>query len=448
MSGQKKEQDLLDMTQSLVSFGISRGAEEIEISLIDGLEFNVDVREGRIENLVEAGSRYLGMRVIKDKKTAYATTSDLAKDTLHRLVENAIRRAEMASPDEYSGLPIPIQSPADATSLNIYDPKIAALTTEEKIRLATETENIALEDKRITNSHGASFETKEIRSILSNSLGINQEYKETFCSLSVGLQAGDTDNKVEDYWSCVKRHFEELDSPEKVAKKAVERTVRQLHPRKIMTQNVPVIFEPTMTSWLLGFLFSCVSGMAVYQKLSFLAERLGEKIGNEKITVYDDGQLPGLLGTRPYDSEGVPTQKSTVIEKGTLKTFLCNTYAAKKLDLQSTGNADGSSVGPNNFYLQNGDTPPEDIIRRTDRGLLLIRTLGHGLNPVTGDISRGAFGLWIEKGDILYPVSEITISGNLGTILHQIDALGNDLEFRSSIAGPTLKIGELTVAGE
>jgi PmbA protein len=448
MSGQKKSQDLMDTAQSLVSFARSQGAEETEVTILDGLEFNVDVREGRIENLVEAGSRYLGLRVIKDKKTAYATTSDLTKDTLQHLVVNAIRRAEMANPDEFAGLPIPIESPVDAASLNIYDPEIAALSTEEKIRLTTETEKIALVDKRITNSYGASFETKEIRSILANSFGLNQDYQETFYSLSVGLQAGDTDNKVEGFWSSVKRHFIELDPPEKVAKIAVERTVRQLQPRKITTQNVPVIFEPTMTSWLLGFLFSCVSGIYVYQKLSFLAEKLGEKIGNEKISVYDDGQLPGLLGTRPYDSEGVPSQKSTVIDKGTLKNFLCNTYAAKKLNLQSTGNADGTGVGPNNFYLQNGDTTPEDIIRQTDRGLLLIRTLGHGLNPVTGDISRGAFGLWIENGEILHPVSEITISGNLGTILSQIEAIGNDLEFRSSIAGPTIKIGELTVAGE
>lgn len=448
MSGQKKPQDLLDMTENLVSFSRAQGADEAEVTIIDGLEFNVDVREGRIESLVEAGSRYLGLKVIKDKKTACATSSDLTNDTLQHLVKNAIRRAEMANPDECAGLPLPIQVFPDVVSLNIYDPEIAELTTEEKIRLAAETEKIALTDKRITNSHGASFETKEIRTILSNSLGLNQEYRETYCSLSVGLQAGDTDNKVEDFWSSVRRHFKELDSPEKVAQKAVERTVRHLNPRKITTRNVPVIFEPTMTSWLLGFLFSCVSGIAVYQKLSFLAEKLGEKIGNDKITVYDDGQLPGLLGTRPYDSEGVPTQKSTVIEKGTLKNFLCNTYAAKKLHLQSTGNADGTRVGPNNFYLQNGGTPPEDIIRQTDKGLLLCRTLGHGLNPVTGDISRGAFGLWIENGEILFPVSEITISGNLGTILNHVEAIGNDLEFRSSIAGPTIKIEELTLAGE
>jgi PmbA protein len=199
---------------------------------------------------------------------------------------------------------------------------------------------------------------------------------------------------------------------------------------------------------LLGFLFSCVSGMAVYQKLTFLSNKLGKKIGNETVTVYDDGQMPGKLGTRPYDSEGILTKKNVVIAKGILQNFLCNTYSGKKLKLPSTGNADGAGVGPNNFYLQPGSKPPEEIVKKTEKGLILLRTIGHGLNPVTGDISRGAFGLWIERGEIVYPVAEITIAGNLGKILNQIEEVGNDLEFQSAICGPTIKIQELTVAGE
>lgn len=446
--GQEKPQELKDLAESMVIFARSQGADEIQVSIVEGLEFNVDVRMGKIESLVEAGARYLGIKLLKGKKTAYATSSDLSKHTLQHLVKNAIRRAELANPDEFAGLPTPKQSTIDLSRLNIFDPEILELGTEKKIALALETERIALADKRITNSHGASFETKEIHSVLANSFGFIEEYTETYCGLGVGVQAGGTDTKVEDFWSSSKRHFRELESPEKIAKKAVERTVRQLRPRKIKTQVVPVIFEPTMTSWLLGFLFACVSGTAVYQKLSFLSDKWGEKIGNEDITVYDNGQMPGRLGTRPYDSEGVPTQKTAVIENGILKNFLCNTYTGKKLNLPTTGNADGTSVGPNNFFLQPGDASPEEIIRKTEKGLILIRTIGHGLNPVTGDISRGAFGLWIEDGEIAYPVSEITIAGNLGTILNQIEAVGNDLEFRNTICGPTIKIQGLTVAGE
>ncbi len=436
------------LAERLVAYARSRGADEIEVSIAEGQEFSADVRMGHIESLVEAGFRYLGLRVIKDKKTATAASSDLSRDTLKRLVNNAIRRATLANPDEYAGLAAPTTPPPDVSFLDIFDPEIPELDSRRKISLAKNTEKIALADKRITNSHGASFETKEIRSILANSSGFSHEYSETICSLSVGIQAGETDAKVEDFWSSTERHFRALESPEKVAKKAVERTVRQLNPRKLKTQVVPVIFEPTMTSWLLGFLFACVSGMAVYQKLSFLSDRRGKRIGNEKITVYDDGRMPGRLGTRPYDSEGVPTEKTVVVANGILKNFLCNTYSGKKLKLPSSGNADGTGVGPNNFFLQPGDASPEEIIRKTEKGLILTRTIGHGLNPVTGDISRGAFGLWVENGEIAYPVAEITIAGNLGEILNQVEEVGNDIEFRSAVCGPTIKVHELTVAGE
>ncbi|MEN6310689.1 MAG: metallopeptidase TldD-related protein, partial [Acidobacteriota bacterium] len=209
-----------------------------------------------------------------------------------------------------------------------------------------------------------------------------------------------------------------------------------------------VIFEPTQTSWLMGFLFGCVTGTAVYQKATFLAGKLGERIGNESITVVDDGLLAGKLGSRPFDSDGLPSRRTRVLDKGILRSYLCNTYAARKLGLESTGNADGNGVGPNNFFLEPGKTPPRDIIAGTKKGLILIRALGHGLNAVNGDISRGDFGLWVEDGEIAYPVSEITISGNLGRVLKDIEAVGDDLEFFSPVTGPTIKVAEMTVAGQ
>nr|HUM34121.1 metallopeptidase TldD-related protein [Candidatus Saccharicenans sp.] len=212
-------------------------------------------------------------------------------------------------------------------------------------------------------------------------------------------------------------------------------------------QTVPVISEPMMTSWLLAFLFHCVSGQAVYQKATFLADRMGEKVGNERLRVIDDGLMPGKLGSRPFDAEGVPAQTTSVIEAGILKNFLCNTYAGRKLGLASTGNAEANGIGPNNFYIERGQTPPEEIISSTRKGLLLTRTIGHGLNPVTGDISRGAFGLWIEDGQLAFPVSEIAISGNLNEILNSVDIVGSDLDFYSQICGPTIKVAEMTVAG-
>jgi len=449
MSSKKNKYDHISLAEELVKYGCSLGADETEISIIECDEFNIEVRLGEIENLLESGSRHIGIRVIKDKKTAFATSSDFSKQTLRGLMKNCVKRAELANPDKYNGLPYGLEKPtANSTGLDIFDPSIASMPLNKKIHLAKKTESIALKDKRITNSFGSSFETKTIQNTLVNSSGFAETYDESVCSLGLGLQAGEPDAKVEGYWSCSRRHLKDLEFPEDIANKAVSRTVRLINPRKIETQNVPVIFEPLMTSWLMEFLFSCVSAVAVYQGTTFLSNKLGKRIGNKLISVIDDGLISGKLGTCPFDSEGVPTRKTMVIENGILKNFLCNTYAARRLDLISTGNADGTGVGPNNFYLAPGIMSPDDIIAGTDRGLVLVRTIGHGLNPLTGDISRGAFGLWIEKGEIAYPVSEITITGNLGIILNNIEILGNDLEFNHQVIGPTIKIGELTVAGQ
>ena len=438
---------LRDLAESLVAFARKCGADEAEVSVSDGYEFNVDVRKGRIEQLIEAGSRVCGLRVIKDKRTAFASSSDLAMGTLERLVRNAVKRAELGSPDEFGELAPLSKERVDAEALNLYDPAVAGLDSRTKIKLAIETERLALRDKRITNSYGATFASNEIRSVLAMTNGFVGEFAQTYCGLGVGLQAGGTDDRVEDSWSSSKRHFKDLESPEAIARKAVERTVRQLKPRKIKTQNVPVIFEPTQTAWLMGFLFGCITGTAVYQKATFLAGRLDRRIGNERVTVVDDGLLPGELGSHPFDSDGLPTRRTVVVERGILKSYLCNHYAARKLGLRSTGNADGNGVGPNNFYLEPGSETPAEIVAGTKRGLILIRTLGHGLNSVTGDISRGAFGLWVEDGEISYPVSEVTISGNLGRLLETVEAVGKDLEFHSPVTGPTVKVAEMTVAG-
>ena len=436
------------LAEWLIDFARSQGADEMEVSIQDGTEFSLDVRLGEIENLTEAGSRSLSFRVIKDLKTAYSSSSDLEEGPLRRLVINGLTRAELSSRDEHAGLPAPFTRTKEPDELGLFDPRVQEMDSQEKIRMALETERIALLDKRITNSHGASLETRVVQTTLVNSHGFSGQYRETLLSLGVALQAGETDNRVEGSWGSTRRHLDEVESEEAVARRAVERTVRQLNPRKIRTQNVPVLFEPRMTGWLMGFLFSCVSGSSVYRKTTFLADRLGDRIADKKISVRDDGRLEGKLGTVPFDSEGVPTLNKAVIDRGVLKTFLCNTYSARKLGKETTGNADGAGVGPTNFYLEAGEHAPEDIIRSMERGLILTRTIGHGLNPVTGDISRGAFGLWVESGEVIYPVSEVTISGNLGRILNEIEKIGTDLEFNSSLCGPTVLIGEMTVAGQ
>jgi len=442
----REKNELTGLAESLVAYAKKQGADEAEVSLGQGTEFSVDVRNGQIEKLVEAGSKSLSIRIIKDKKTATAGSSDFNAETLHRLVDNALKRAEHSSSDPFAGLPEYESGAAivDSDALKINDPALAEVTPATKIALAKRLEEICLKDQRITNSYGASFGDYSGVKILVNSNGFSGSYRRTNVGLGVYLQAGEGDAKVEDGWSESNCYFQNLWTPEQIAESAIHRVTRLIGAKKVNTQNVPVVLEPKMTRSILSFLYQCVNGNAIYMKQSFLVGKIGEKIANESITVVDDGLMPGAPGTRPYDGEGVPIRKNVVIENGVLKTYLTDTYSARKLAMKSTGNASGA----NNFYMEKGAFSQSDIIRSVQNGLLLTSTMGQGTNPVTGDFSRGAFGMWIENGEIAYPVAEITISGNLATMLKNIDMIGTDLRLNSSIAGPTIKIAEMTIAGQ
>ncbi len=436
--------NLLHLADDIVAYGQKKGADEIEVSIGEAKEFSVEIREGSIEKLIEAGDKGLSLKVIIDHKVATGFSSDLSDEALHYLVESTIQRAKISSPDPFSGLPDREDINVELENLKIFDPEILELPPEKKIAAAKETEAICLADKRIKKSYGSEFGTYTGTMYLANSNGFSGSYQQTTCSCGVYLQSGDKNNLFDEGWYDFARNLDNLMTPEAIARKAIHRVTRLIGGRKIKTQNVPVVFEPPMTGSLLGFLYTCINGTSVYLKQSFLAEKLGKKIANQLITVIDNGLIPGALGTKPFDREGVPIRKTSVIEKGILKNFLMDTYAARKLKMRSTGN----SSGPNNFYLASGESTPEEIIKSVDKGLLLTGTIGQGMIPTTGDISRGAFGMWIEKGEITYPVAEITISGNLGRILQDIEMIGNDLEFKRPITGPTIKVREMTIGGK
>jgi len=440
----KKDDTLLHLAEELVTYGRQKGADQVEVSINEGSEFSVDVREGNIEKLVEAGSKGLSLRVILDQRVANASSSDFAPETLHRLVENAIDRAKVTSPDPFAGLPEKEDIGVDAESLKIFDPTIVELLPEKKIAAAKKTESLCLADDRVKKSYGAGFGTYVGTRYLANSSGFSAAYSQTSCSCGIYLQSGEGDNLFDEGKYDYSRNLDSLMPPEAIAKEAVHRVTRLIGARKVATQNVPVILEPGMTRSIMGFLYNCVSGNNVYLKQTFLADKLGETVGNDLVTVVDDGLMPGVPGAKPFDGEGVPTRKTVVIEKGVLKNYLMDTYAARKLKMKSTGNASGA----NNMYLKAGTATPEDIIKTVDNGLLLTGTIGHGLVATTGDISRGAFGMWIENGEIAYPVAEITISTNLGQILKEIEMVGNDLEFKRSINAPTIKVKEVTIGGK
>jgi PmbA protein len=255
-----------------------------------------------------------------------------------------------------------------------------------------------------------------------------------------------------DYWYSAQRHLAKLESPEAIGRKAAERTLRRLGARKVRTCDVPVVFDADMAASLLGHLAGAVSGYALYKGTSFLLGKLGEQIAPPFINVSDDGTLVAKLGSKPFDAEGLPTRRTAVVAGGVLQSYLFDCYSARKMESASTGNAarsiaDSPHVSPTNFVLQPGAASPREIIASVPSGLYVTELMGFGVNSVTGDYSRGATGIWIENGELAYPVEEITIAGNLLEMFRQIEVVGNDLSYRRSITAPTVKIARLTVAG-
>jgi len=449
------ETDLKELAHDVVRRAVSGGASAAEAVVHDGSEFSTVVRLGEVETLKEAGSHAMGLRVFFGQRAASTHTSDFSADGLRQLVEGALALARLTSEDPHAGMPEPELVGSLSGDLQLYFDDVYSLPTEERIAQARRAEAAALNaDPRIRNSEGGSFDAADNHQVMVNSLGFSGEYKTSYCSLAaVPIAQIDEFPMQRDYWFSVARTLSKLESPEHVGRVAAERTLRRLGARKVKTARVPIIFDPMVARSLLDTLGQAVNGDAIYRGASFLAGKLGERIAGENVTVIDDGTLPGGFGTSPFDDEGVPTQRTTVIERGVLKSYLLNTYTARKLGLKTTGNAarglaGNPGISSGNFFLQPGTRPPHRIIADVRQGLYVTEFLGFGVNLVTGDYSRGASGLWIENGAPAYPVEEITVAGNLRDMLNNISEIGNDLQFRGSTAAPTLRVDGMTVAGE
>jgi PmbA protein len=429
------------------------GATEADIIIADGETFSVQVRLGAVDRLTKAREKHLGLRVFVGKRSASTSTSDFTADSLNQLVTETCTLAKAVVEDQVSGLPEANQMAGERPDLDLYDP--TRLNTEQQIELAKRVEAAAMStDERVTNSEGGDFDSSSGRVVLGNSHGFLGEYQSSSFSMSVAPVATDPETGAmqRDSWYDVQRKFAKLDSPEAVGLEAARRTVRKLGARKVATQRVPVVFDSETAGSLMGNLCSAVSGYSLYKGASFLAGQLDKPLAPEYVTVYDDGRVVGGLGSRPFDGEGLPTRKTTVVERGVLKSYLLDTYSGRKLGLASTGNASRSvgenpSVGPTNFYLAPGTKTSQDIIKTVKQGLYVMDLIGFGINMVTGDYSRGAAGFWIEGGELAYPVEEITIAGNLKDMFAGIEMVGSDLVFRGRIASPTVKIAEMMVAG-
>ena len=448
------ENHLLELAVDVVKQALAAGATDAECTLAEGEEFSANVRMRELENLKEAGSRAAGLRILRGKHTGSSYTSDLSKEGIERLVISAIELADVTTEDPPAGLPDPEELGAIAGDLRLYSPDVAQLATELKIETAKRAENAALSaDRRISNSEGASFDTHTGRHVFANSRSFSGEYRSSYCSLSTVPVAREGDSMERDYWYTMARGFAGLEPPEQVGRIAAQRALRRLNAVKMETQKVPVVFEPRTARSLLDNIFEAVHGMSVYRHESFLAGKLGQKVASDTVTIIDDGTIPGLFGSSPFDDEGAPSRRTVVIENGVLRSYLLNCYAARKLGMKTTGNASrgltgNAGIGHGNFYLENGAQTPEQIIAGIPNGFYVTELLGFGVNVVTGDYSRGAAGLWIRNGELAFAVSEVTIAGNLKDMLMGLEAVGSDLEFRGSSAAPTLKIGEMTVGGK
>jgi PmbA protein len=431
-----------------------KGATAGDVVMIESDSFFVTVRLGEVEKISQAQEKRLGLRLFFNSSSASASTSDISRKSIDRLVEDTAQMARATAQDPFSGLPPADELAGGFPELDLLDEPARAISVDEKIGMALECEKSALSvDSRITNSEGAEFSNQFGRVVYVSSHGFSGEYRGSNFGHSAAPVAAQNGSMQRDYWYSSNRKFSRLDSPRSVGERAASRALRRLGARKIKTCEAPVVFDPEMAASLLRNLSSALSGYSLYKGASFLMGKLGTTIASELVMVVDDGTIPGALGSRPFDSEGLPTRKKTVVENGMLQSYLLDTYSGKKLGMASTGNASRSvgeppGVAPTNFYLVPGSLTPKEIIGSVKRGLYLTETIGFGVNLVTGDYSRGAAGIWIEEGELTYPVEEVTIAGNLKEMFQNIEMVGNDFEMRSRISAPTIKISKMTIAGD
>jgi PmbA protein len=448
-------EELLELGDRIVGMAKRGGITVAECLLRSGAELSARVRLGKPELVEEAAHRSAGLRVMKGKQVATTSTSDLTEGGIQRFVSDAIELVELSQEDPYAGpADEAVMDPATAADLDLFDPKGGGVDAAQAIATAKIGEQAARDfDPRISNSEGATFSRTAGGSAIVLSSGFRAAYKGSYQSLSVVPVAEDDGGKKRrGYHWTAKRFLDELDDPKAVGEEAARRTLRKLGARSVATCEVPVVFDPDAARSLLGMLAGCIMGSAIWRKSSYLVGREGTEVASSLVTIVDDPLIASAPGSRPYDGEGLASRKNVVVEKGVLRTYLCDSYSARKLGRKSTGNAArggsaGVSCSTTNFILEPGTDSNAAIIKGTKKGLYVTEMMGFGFNAVTGDFSRGAAGFWIEDGELAYPVSEVTISLNVDELYKRIDALGADLDLRTATAAPTVRVGRMTVAG-
>lgn len=439
--------------EMMLSLSLRAGADAAEVLVRDGRELEVKVRLGEPELVKEAGSRGLGLRVIKDHRAAVTYTSDFSEAALAQLARETVELALLAEPDPLADLPAQEEMAREIPELDLWDDAVLDLSVADAIARARAGEASALKfDKRVTNSDGAVFGRTVGASAFASSAGFSGGYRGTHVSLAVEPICDDEGGKKRNgvYWTSSRFAAGLLDA-EAVGLEAARRTVAKLGSRKIPTCEVPVVFSPEAGRGLVGQFAGVMSGGAVWRRSTYLAEREGTAVASALCEIVDDPLLPRGPASRPFDGEGLRTRTNVLVTGGVLKTFLCDVFAARKLGRRSTGSAGrgvggGPHVTTSNLILRPGRTPAAEL-ERLPRGLYVTDLMGFGFNSVTGDYSQGANGFWIENGERAFPVSEITVSANFDDLWKAVDALGDDLDRRSSVQVPTFRVARMTVGG-
>ncbi len=431
---------------------VAHGATAADGFLVNERHFSGLVRLGQVDTVTYADDRRLSLRVFVGQASAAASTSDLSRASLERVVDEATALARITSADPHAGLPDPAALIDGLPDLDLEDPGGHDLAPEDKLELARRAEAAALaESPEITNSEGAEFFDRQARYAYATSHGFERAYSTSSFGITASPVASRDGEMQRDSWYSMTRKRARLDPPETIGRTAARRAVRRLGARKVKTTEVPVIFDPENAASLLRAIAGAASGPSLYRRASFLLDRLGSRVGAKNMTLVDDGTIAGALGSRPFDGEGLPTRRTVLVRDGILESYLLDSYSGRKLGMASTHHAvrDGSgvSVSTSNLMLLPGTADPKALIGSVKNGFYVTELIGFGVNGVTGDYSRGAAGFWIENGELAYPVAEVTVAGNLLAMFEAVEGIGNDLVLRDRTASPTLLIGRMVVAG-
>jgi PmbA protein len=435
----KLQQMVADILQEIKK----QGASSAEVDVAANKGFSAMVRMGDVETVEYNQDKIIEITVYFGKRCGSASLSDTRPEAIRAAIQAACNIARFTDEDPYSGLADKELLAFNYPPSDLYYPW--AISVPEAIKLGLECEAIALaQDKRIVNSEGVTVSTIEVWNAYGNSHGFIGISPITRHEISAVLIAKEKEEMQRDYSYTVACAPDGLKSIQEVADKAVERTVRRLNGRRIQTCNAPVIFAAEEARSLLGHLLSAISGGSLYRKSSFLQDHLGKKIFPDAITIREDPFLPKSLGSSPFDDDGVSTRENVFVENGILKSYSMGVYSARKLGMQTTGNAGGV----HNLFITTGNNDLQGLLKKMDKGLLVTELMGNGVNVVTGDYSRGAAGFWVEGGEIQYPVEEITIAGNLNDMYKNIVEVGNDVDHRGNINTGSILLENMMIAGD